>query len=186
MFTRPYTPAILSDEELNDMRVVPGDSRCDDLLDRLLTLSGDKWRVKVSRIQLKPRWYAPWWKREVKMYRLYELLPMEGWVMLNLDLEQGKDVESEWWMEIRNQRRHSESRTAVVNYMRGMIDVLGERDLMRPKVADVCTHDWVDARNSKVSSGEYCAKCGEIRATVVFPDVRKHGYGQEPDKTEEN
>ena len=28
----------------------------------------------------------------------------------------------------------------------------------------VCEHDWVDARNSVVQSGEYCPKCGAIRA----------------------
>ncbi len=27
-----------------------------------------------------------------------------------------------------------------------------------------CKHDWVDARNEAITSGEYCPKCGGIRA----------------------
>jgi len=29
---------------------------------------------------------------------------------------------------------------------------------------DDCEHEWVDARNQAVKSGEYCAKCGTLRA----------------------
>jgi hypothetical protein len=32
------------------------------------------------------------------------------------------------------------------------------------RVADVCTHGWVDARNKVVQDGKYCPRCGAIRA----------------------
>lgn len=28
-----------------------------------------------------------------------------------------------------------------------------------------CEHDWIDARNEVVLSGEYCRHCGKVRAT---------------------
>ncbi len=32
---------------------------------------------------------------------------------------------------------------------------------------DGCSHEWVDARNAVVKSGEMCPKCGAIRATII-------------------
>lgn len=28
-----------------------------------------------------------------------------------------------------------------------------------------CEHDWTDARNEVIQSGEWCPKCGSVRAT---------------------
>lgn len=35
---------------------------------------------------------------------------------------------------------------------------------VNPNPLPTCDHDWVDARNEVVASGEYCSKCGELKS----------------------
>lgn len=42
-------------------------------------------------------------------------------------------------------------------------------DMVKAFREDSCEHEFVDARNERVRSGEVCVKCGRIRATNANP-----------------
>jgi hypothetical protein len=49
-----------------------------------------------------------------------------------------------------------------------------DRGLLRPVDAVPCTHEWVDARNEIVESGEICLRCNAIRPGNEEVDKSPH------------
>ena len=66
------------------------------------------------------------------------------------EIAEGTSEHGHWWIEAANPgqlagRVHSRCRKALT---------------------DLCDHDWQDARNKAVTSGEVCLRCGAIRARL--------------------
>ncbi len=67
-------------------------------------------------------------------------------------------------MHIEEVRRQQEHRMLTEAFDR-LAAVLEKLEVRLTPVEWVCEHEWVDARNEAVESGEMCVKCHAIRAT---------------------
>ncbi len=53
----------------------------------------------------------------------------------------------------------------VERWTRKIVEIEAQAAEIEAQVAeDNCDHDWADARNSKVVSGQYCNKCGKLKS----------------------
>ena len=72
------------------------------------------------------------------------------------------------WLEGSNFYRHEEDEHGAVGEGRQSGSALNAAEAIRREfLEESCDHDWKDARNEVVTSGEWCQKCKAVRAGNV-------------------